>query len=603
MAITAQELNIILSARDKQFTRAMDRAQRRVERFSAKSQKDLSRTTKAFNSMGRAARALTPILAGLVSVQAVRSSADFAVQIGRLSQVANASTTEFQKFAQAARTVGVEQDKVADILKDVNDRVGDFLATGGGPMKDFFENVAPLVGVTADQFRNLSGPQALQLYVDTLQRAGASQQDFTFYLEAMASDTTALLPLLKDQGRVMNQLGTEAERTGRIINEDAITAAVEYTNKAQALNDTLKVQLLETIYSLEDELIVLKQFVTDYGLPAFEALVQAASASAGMINTVVEAIQKLKNMGAEVLSNTVEDDVKDMQDRIDHLIERRAYFQQRLAETLDGRDPSLLDEKDLKRVEAYTAKIGLLNQDIMMLNIALEAAKKELEGVNDELDNNSPPLKSKVTEGNATGTTNNLPRGLPSPSDIKASTEEFKLMGEAMDDLDSIASTLERSLEDVFMSAIDGADSFKDAVRQTAIAVIRELYRVLVVQQMVNAAMGLFGVSPAPTGGGGGGRASGGPVQAGQPYTVGEHGREIFVPSSSGRVLSVPQAKAAVGGSGAGIVIHQNINLSTGVSQTVRAEVQQMLPKLTEATKAAVADAARRGGPYAKAFT
>ena len=602
MAITAQELNIILSARDKQFTRAMDRAQRRVERFSAKSQKDLSRTTKAFNSMGRAARALTPILAGLVSVQAVRSSADFAVQIGRLSQVANASTTEFQKFAQAARTVGVEQDKVADILKDVNDRVGDFLATGGGPMKDFFENVAPLVGVTADQFRNLSGPQALQLYVDTLQKAGASQQDFTFYLEAMASDTTALLPLLKDQGRVMNQLGTEAERTGRIINEDAITAAVEYTNKAQALNDTLKVQLLETIYSLEDELIVLKQFVTDYGLPAFEALVQAASASAGMINTVVEAIQKLKNMGAEVLSNTVEDDVRDMEQRIDYLIERRAYFQQRLADTLDGRDPSLLDEKDLKRVEAYTAKIGLLNQDIMMLNIALEAAKKELEGVNDEFDNNSPPMTTKVDEGNVTGTTNNLPRGLPSPSDIKASTEEFKLMGEAMDDLDSIASTLERSLEDVFMSAIDGADSFKDAVRQTAIAVIRELYRVLVVQQMVNAAMGLFGVSPAPTPSPTG-NAAGGAVYPGQATVVGEHGRELFVPSSAGRILSVPQAKAAVSGSGEGIVVHQNINLSTGVSQTVRAEVQQMLPKLTEATKAAVADAARRGGPYAKAFT
>ena len=175
-------------------------------------------------------------------------------------------------------------------------------------------------------------------------------------------------------------------------------------------------------------------------------------------------------------------------------------------------------------------------------------------------------------------------------------------MGEAMDDLDSIASTLERSLEDVFMSAIDGADSFKDAVRQTAIAVIRELYRVLVVQQMVNAAMGLFGVSPAPTPSPTN-NASGGAVYPGQATVVGEHGRELFVPSSAGRILSVPQAKAAVGGSGAGIVVHQNINLSTGVSQTVRAEVQQMLPKLTEATKAAVADAARRGGPYAKAFT
>lgn len=601
MAITAQELNIILSARDKQFTRAMDRAQRRVERFSAKSQKDLSRTTKAFNSMGRAARSLAPILAGLVSVQAVKTSADFAVQIGRLSQVANASTTEFQKFAQAARTVGIEQDKVADILKDVNDRVGDFLATGGGPMKDFFENVAPLVGVTADQFRNLSGPQALQLYVDTLQKAGASQQDFTFYLEAMASDTTALLPLLKDQGAVMRQLGTEAERTGRIINEDAVAAAVEYTNKAQALNDTLKVQLLETIYSLEDELIVLKQFVTDYGLPAFEALVKAASASAGMINTVVEAIQKIKNMGAEALSNTVEDDVKDMQGRIDALIDRRAYFNQRLKETLDGRDPSVLDEKDLQRVEAYTAKIALLNQDIMMLNIALEAAKKELKGVNEELEDNSPPMTTTVDEGNATGTTNNLPRGLPSPSDIQASTAEFKLMGAAMDDLDSIAGTLESSLESVFMSALDGAQSFEDTVKQMAVQIIRELYRVLVVQTLVNAAMTALGVSPAPVPGVTG-NAAGGPVTAGRATVVGEHGREIFVPSTSGRVLSVPQAKAAVSGAGAGIVINQSLNISTGVSQTVKAEIQQMLPRITETTKAAVADAARRGGSYSKAF-
>jgi hypothetical protein len=600
MAITAQELNVILSARDKQFTQAMERNQRRVERFTAKTTKDLSRTTKAFNSMGRAARSLGPILAGLVSVQAVKTSADFAVQIGRLSQVANASTTEFQKFAQAARTVGLEQDKVADILKDVNDRVGDFLATGGGPMKDFFENVAPLVGVTAENFRNLSGPQALQLYVDTLQKAGASQQDFTFYLEAMASDTTALLPLLKDQGAVMRQLGTEAERTGRIISEDAVTAAVDYTNKAQALNDTLKVQLLETIYSLEDELIVLKQFVTDYGLPAFEALVKAASASAGMIDTVVEAIRRLKNMGAEVLSNTVEDDVKDMEQRIDALVDRRKYYQERLTETLNGRDPSLLEGKDLQRVEAYTAKIAGLNQDIMMLNIALEAAKKELGAVNDEMDDATPPLTTTVDEGNNTGTTNNLPRGLPSPSDIKEATEEFKFMGDAMDDLDSIAGTLETSLENVFMSAIEGADSFKDTVRQTAVAVVRELYRVLVVQRMVNAAMTFFGVSPAPTPSPTG-NAAGGAVYAGQPTVVGEHGRELFVPSSAGRILSVPQAKAAMGG-GESVVINQTINVSTGVQQTVRNEIQTLMPQIAESAKSAVADAKRRGGSYGRAF-
>jgi len=63
MAITAQELNVILSARDKQFTKAMERAQRRVEKFSAKSQKDLSRTTKAVNALSVAANRIGPAFA------------------------------------------------------------------------------------------------------------------------------------------------------------------------------------------------------------------------------------------------------------------------------------------------------------------------------------------------------------------------------------------------------------------------------------------------------------------------------------------------------------------------------------------------------------
>ena len=49
MAITAQELNVILSARDRQSTKAMDIAQKRVERFANISKAELSRTTTGFN--------------------------------------------------------------------------------------------------------------------------------------------------------------------------------------------------------------------------------------------------------------------------------------------------------------------------------------------------------------------------------------------------------------------------------------------------------------------------------------------------------------------------------------------------------------------------
>ncbi|HCF0810407.1 TPA: phage tail tape measure protein, partial [Pseudomonas aeruginosa] len=130
-------------------------------------------------------------------------------------------------YAAGAKLVGIEQEKLADIFKDVNDKVGDFLNTGGGALADFFENVAPKVGVTADQFRNLSGPQALGLYVSSLEKAKVSQSDMTFYLEAIASDATALLPLLRNNAEGFKTFGDAAQAAGAILDEKTIKSANE----------------------------------------------------------------------------------------------------------------------------------------------------------------------------------------------------------------------------------------------------------------------------------------------------------------------------------------------------------------------------------------
>jgi hypothetical protein len=45
-------------------------------------------------------------------------------------------------------------------------------------------------------------------------------------------------------------------------------------------------------------------------------------------------------------------------------------------------------------------------------------------------------------------------------------------------------------------------------------------------------------------------RAAGGPVQAGVPTITGEHGRELFVPQSNGRIMTVAQTKQMQGGGG-----------------------------------------------------
>ena len=106
----------------------------------------------------------------------------------------------------------------------------------------------------------------------------------------------------------------------------------------------------------------------------------------------------------------------------------------------------------------------------------------------------------------------------------------------------------------------------------------------------------LGGATPAAGVGLGGCLAEGGPARAGVPDSVGEDGPALFVPRQTGTVL--PNGV----GIGGGTVVHQTIQISTGVAQTVRAEILAMMPRIRSETVAAVADARQRGGSFAAAM-
>lgn len=150
------------------------------------------------------------------------STARQSEEIERSAKLASTGVEEFQKLAYASESFGIQQDKLADILKDTNDKIGDFFQTGAGPLADFFEFIAPKIGVTADQFRNLSGSDALQLYVSSLEKANLSQAEMTFYMEAIASDSTLLLPLLEKNGEAYKTLAKEAEEYGYVLSKETI---------------------------------------------------------------------------------------------------------------------------------------------------------------------------------------------------------------------------------------------------------------------------------------------------------------------------------------------------------------------------------------------
>jgi hypothetical protein len=183
--------------------------------------------------------------------------------------------------------------------------------------------------------------------------------------------------------------------------------------------------------------------------------------------------------------------------------------------------------------------------------------------------------------------------------DMEALNGAFKKIGE-----DGL-----KRIEDSFVNLINGSksvkDSFKDMARSIIDDLIRMQVRASITGPLQSALTGLFGGAPSapipvtdlsspagslPSFAGGGytgmSRRSGGvDGKGGFPAIL--HPNETVVDHTRGQ---------GMGG------VNVTLNISTGVSQTVRAEIANLLPQITAATKAAVADARQRGGGYSKSL-
>lgn len=225
-------LTLDLVVQTASFSEPLSRAERQARTSS-------QGIANSLNIAAIAVSALSGAIAGLSVAQLVTFS-DQVIQTGndiqKFSKLANASVREFQYYAKGAETAGISLESFADKMKDMQDRIGDFQQTGGGPLADFFTNIAPKVGVTIQQFQKLSGPEALQLFYNSLEKAGASTNDMKFYMEAIISDSSLLIPLLENGGEGFKKWGDAAEKAGAIMSDDLVRSLAEAKESLQLMD-------------------------------------------------------------------------------------------------------------------------------------------------------------------------------------------------------------------------------------------------------------------------------------------------------------------------------------------------------------------------------
>ena len=180
------------------------------------------------------------------------------------------------------------------------------------------------------------------------------------------------------------------------------------------------------------------------------------------------------------------------------------------------------------------------------------------------------------------------------------------------DSAQQVYDDMSNALTEMVMSGQVNLNNLGKMFKQTINQMIADAVRSRVIKPMLNSAFSMAGSFLGASGnpllqlagtalGAIGGSADGGNLNAYTPQIVGERGPELIVPKTASTIKNHHNTMNALGGGG-GTIVNQTINVSAGVSQTVKTEMMALLPRFKQDTMAAVVDAKRRGGSFGQAF-
>jgi len=160
-----------------------------------------------------------------------------------------------------------------------------------------------------------------------------------------------------------------------------------------------------------------------------------------------------------------------------------------------------------------------------------EREKLELKFAQENLDRQFPLLKKEELDvlREQLETNFNLKQGKEALLELdKKARAEADALKQKYEQLDT---AFRDGVVDALFAAVEGTKSLSDSL----VGVIKQMAKLILQQQLMNALSGFsfssfFGF-----------RANGGPVSAGSPYMVGERGPEMFVPSGSGKIVANDQ--------------------------------------------------------------
>ena len=205
-------------------TREMQRAQRQSEEMTA-----------SFESVSAHAQRLATVSAATTAAMgamAVAQTHNVAEQAA-LARSVGVTVQTLQRWEFAAQSVNLGAGKMGDIFKDTSEKIGDFVATGGGEAADLFERL----NLDIDTLMGMRPDQQLIAIGEALDGV-ATQGEKIFFMESLANDASRLLPLLENNAAALRDQISLADQLGVALPQsdiDSIEQAAQKLNELTAL--------------------------------------------------------------------------------------------------------------------------------------------------------------------------------------------------------------------------------------------------------------------------------------------------------------------------------------------------------------------------------
>lgn len=220
-------LTIDLIAKVGGFVAGMDKAERSSAKWRRQIESDAKAAGSAILSVGTVA-AGTAVATASAGIVLLKTMSNQVIETDRWAKSLKLSTQELLAWQFAAEKAGVSGDQMADIFKDIGDKIGDAVLNKSGEAVDALN----ALGLSALKLSKITPDKQLLAIGEALSKIGTNAEKTTI-LESIGNDLSKLLPLFDNNNQKLQQFIQLAKDYGVAPSPESIDDLVKVNNLFQ----------------------------------------------------------------------------------------------------------------------------------------------------------------------------------------------------------------------------------------------------------------------------------------------------------------------------------------------------------------------------------